>query len=78
MKQLKPEEIEYIIERIIKSASDAQSDRDKNADESNRLFYDGLLQGYHEVLDIIKTQLDLYDIDLKDYGLNIDIEKITA
>jgi len=78
MKELSKDQIEYIIERVIKNAASVQDDRDKNTDESARQFYEGMLAGYHEVLDTIKTQLKLYDMDLKDFGLDIDIEKLTA
>ena len=78
MSELKAEEIEYIIERVLKMAADIQEERDKHRGADDDLFYEGMLTAYHEVLDVIKTQLRLYEMSLKDFGLDVDIEKLTA
>lgn len=78
MNKLKPEEIEYIIERVLKLAVDIQEEREKHRGTNDDLFYEGMLTAYHEVLDVIKTQLRLYEMSLEDFGLDVDIEKITA
>lgn len=63
---------QYIIERIINNAFDAvQEKRDNPGDE----FYQGRSLAHYEILDIIKNELDIRDEDLKEYGLDFDLEK---
>lgn len=42
-------------------------------DKSNE-FESGRALAYYEMLDILKTELDLNDQDLKDYGLDINLD----
>ena len=72
MKELTQDEIKYIIKRVLKKAADAQEDMGKHNDEDEKLFYEGLLTAYGQVIDVIRNQLLIYDMDLKNFGLEID------
>lgn len=66
------ESMKYIIARLVDNANDA-------AEEYRRDRNDKLLAGrklaYYEMLDILRTELDVRDEDLKEFGLDIDLEK---
>ena len=64
--------MQYIISRISERAFDAREESKKEPDNS---FLEGRHLAYYEVLDIIKTELDIRDEDLKDYGLDINLQK---
>lgn len=66
--------IAYIINRVIQNAKEAQKE---NQEDPQDEFYQGKLMAYYEILDTIKTELQVRDEDLKEYGIDIDIEKIT-
>lgn len=63
--------IKYIISRIIANANDAIKEHRENAGD----FYDGKTLAYYEVLDTIKNELEIRDQNLKEFGLDIDLEK---
>ncbi len=73
MSKLSEDSLRYIISRLVDNAKDAaaQSERDKS---------DALSQGrrlaYYEMLDIIKTELDIEDADLKQFGLDFNPEDL--
>lgn len=71
-KSLSNEALQYIIERIMVNAKEA---RDEAKEKKNDLFLDGRNVAYYEVLDILKTELDVRDIDIKEMGLDVDLEK---
>lgn len=66
------EGVKYIIGRVIENANDAMQNREK--DPGNE-YYAGMAQAFYETLDIIKNELAVRDEDLKDYGLDIPLEK---
>ena len=66
------DEMKYIIARIIENAKDALNEHKQNKDD---LFADGKSLAYYEVLDIIKGELETHDQDLKEFGLDVDLEK---
>lgn len=68
---LKPE-IEYILSRIVKKANDALEESEQNKNDD---FYKGRKFAYYEILDAIKNELVARDQDLKEFGLDIDLEK---
>ncbi len=68
---LNEESIKYIIARLIKRADDATQEYRKNKDNE---FESGHALAYYEMLDILKTELDLHEQDLKEFGLDIDLE----
>lgn len=66
------ETIKYIISRVLENANEAIAESDKHKDD---LFYKGKRLAYYEILDTIKNELDINDQDLKDFGLDINLEK---
>lgn len=65
--------IKFIISRVIENAVDSieESKQNKNDD-----FYKGRKLAYYEILDTIKNELEVNEQDLKEFGLDIDLEKI--
>ena len=70
--KLTKEGIEYIIGRLLKNAQETVGEWEK--DKSN-LFYDGKALAYYEMLDIIKAELDIREQDLKEFGLDVNLEE---
>ena len=67
------ETIKYIIARVIDNANDALEEERKNKADA---FYKGKKLAYYEILDTIKNDLDINDQDLKEFGLDVDLEKV--
>lgn len=65
-------EIKFIISRVIDNAKDAIEEPKQN---NNAEFNSGKLFAYYEILDTIKNELIVREQDLKDFGLDIDLEK---
>lgn len=65
-------EIKYIIERLLSNANDAMQEAEDN---KNDPFYSGKALAYYEVLDTIRNELSARGQDLKEFGLDIDLEK---
>ena len=65
-------EIKYIISLVLDDAYNALSEYKKSEGDD---FYKGRVFSYYEVLLTLKNQLDARVDDLKDYGLDIDLEK---
>jgi len=66
------EDMKYIISRIIERAYEAAEERRQaEADQFER----GRAIAYYEVLDIVKSELDAHDYDLKEFGLDVNLEK---
>ena len=70
--KMNKEQMEYIIERVVNNALEANREARENT--SNE-FLQGKSLAYYEILDTIKNQLEIYDQDLKDYSLDLDLEK---
>ena len=66
------ESYKYIINRVLERAFESI----KEARESDNDFDNGRKLAYYEVADIIKSELWVCDADLKEFGLDIDLEKI--
>ena len=64
--------IKFIISRVIENAYDAIAEAKQNENDD---FYTGRKLAYYEVLNTIKNELDVRDINLKEFGLDIDLEK---
>lgn len=62
--------IKFIVSRVIDNANEALKEENSNDD-----FYKGRKLAYYEVLDTIKSELMANNQDLKEYGLDIDLEK---
>lgn len=68
--QLTAAELEFIISRVIQNAEEASKEPDKSE------FQDGKKLAYYEILDTIKNELEVRDIDTKPFGLDIVLEKL--
>lgn len=69
------EGIKYMIVRLLENASEAAEESRKNRGDE---FAAGRKLAYYEMLDILKTELDVREQDLKELGLDINLEnKIT-
>ena len=64
--------IKFIISRVIENANDAAEEAKQNKGDD---FYNGRKLAYYEILDTIKSELEAHDQDLKEFGLDIDLEK---
>ena len=73
--KLTSESIKYIIARLIDNANDAVGESRK---DRNNLFNKGRQLAYYEMLDILKSELSIRDQDLKEFGLDIDLENKIA
>lgn len=65
--------IKFIISRVLDNANDALEEAKENKDDD---FYKGKKLAYYEILDTIKNELDIREEDLKDFGLDVDLEKL--
>lgn len=65
-------ELKYIIERVIDNAQDALTEARENPKDD---FYAGKRLAYYEVLDTIKNELIVRVDDLKEFGLDVDLDK---
>lgn len=63
-------EYKYIIMRVLERAFESINE---STDQNE--FMNGRKLAYYEIADIIKSELDVRDIDLSEYGLDIDLEK---
>lgn len=66
------EELKYIVTRLIDNANDSMEEFKQNPKSE---FYDGKTLAYYEMLDTIKNELLVRDVDLKEYGLDINLEE---
>jgi hypothetical protein len=67
------DEFKYIVSRVLDNANDAISEAKENPKDD---FYKGRKMAYYEVLDTIKNELKARDADLKEFGLDIDLENV--
>ncbi len=72
---LTKEGIKYIIARLLDNANDAVEQSKADRDDK---FAAGRRIAYYEMLDILKTELDVRDQDLKEFGLDFDLENRIA
>lgn len=73
MSKLSEESLKYIIGRLVENANEAVEESDKDRSDS---FNQGRRLAYYEMLDILKSELDVRDADLKELGLDFDVNKI--
>lgn len=69
---LTKEGMKYIVARLLDNANDAVEEYKRDA---NNKFLAGRKLAYYEMLDILRTELDVRDEDLKEFGLDVDLEK---
>ena len=67
--------IKYMIARLLENANEAAEESRENREDK---FAAGRRVAYYEMLDILKSELDVREQDLKDFGLNIDLENKIA
>ncbi len=72
---LNKDTVKYLVGRLLDNANDAVEESNQNKDDA---FYQGRRLAYYEMLDILKTELDIRDQDLKEFGLDIDLENRIA
>lgn len=63
--------IKYMIGRLLENANEAVIESKENKEDA---YCAGRRVAYYEMLDILKTELDVREQDLKDFGLDIDLE----
>ena len=70
MNKLTESELEFIISRVLDNAKDtAESTEESQFNEGKKL-------AYYEILDTIKNELTVRDIDVKRFGLDTVLEKL--
>lgn len=65
-------EIKYIVSRVLDNANDAFEEATENKEDD---FYKGKKLAYYEILDTIKNELKARGQDLKEFGLDFNLEK---
>ncbi|MCB6617293.1 transposase [Ruminococcus sp. 210702-SL.1.03] len=70
MNKLTESELEFIISRVLDNAKDAA----QSTEESQ--FNEGKKLAYYEILDTIKNELTVRDIDVKRFGLDTVLEEL--
>ena len=73
MSKISEESLKYIIARLVDNANEAVEESEKDKSD---LFNQGRRLAYSEMLDILKSELDVRDADLKELGLDFDVNKI--
>ena len=65
-------EIKYIVARVLDNANEAFEEAESDKDDD---FYKGKKLAYYEILDTIKNELKARGQNLKEFGLDINLEK---
>ena len=65
--------IAYLIDRLLREAEEASAKA--NADNSDE-FLQGKNLAYYEMLSMLKEGLDMYDLNLSEYGLEKRLETL--
>ena len=73
MSKISEESLKYIIARLVDNANEAVEENEK---DKRDLFNQGRRLAYYEMLDILKSELDVREADLKELGLDFDVNKI--
>lgn len=73
MSKISEESLKYIIARLVDNANEAVEESEKDKSD---LLNQGRRLAYYEMLDILKSELDVRDADLKELGLDFDVNKI--
>ena len=71
-KNLYEETLKYIIARLVERADEAMQEYINDKDND---FKNGRSLAYYEMLDILRTELDLSEQDLNEFGLDFDLEE---
>lgn len=70
---LTPAAIKFMIARMLDNANDAFKEATIYGKDE---FYQGRKLAYYEMLDTIKSELMAHDQDLKEFGLDVNLEKM--
>ena len=70
-KALSEEALKFIISRLVENANNAVIESENDRSD---LFGQGRRLAYYEMLDILKSELDVREQDLAELGLNINLE----
>ena len=71
MKKMSESALQYILSRMLDNANDTMKELNNNPKD---LFYQGKQLAYYEMIDTIKNELEAHNQDLKEYGLDFDLE----
>lgn len=71
MKKMSEAALQYILARLLDNANDTMKELKNNPKD---LFYQGKQLAYYEIFDTIKNELEAHNQDLKEYGLDFDLE----
>lgn len=71
MKKMSEAALQYILARLLDNANDTMKELKNNPKD---LFYQGKQLAYYEMIDTIKNELEAHNQDLKEYGLDFDLE----
>ena len=63
--------IAYIINRLLENGREAVEDFRKEKNDYNS----GRMEAYYELLDILQNELSVRDEDLKEYNIDINLDK---
>ena len=72
---LTKEGIKYMIARLLENANEAVEESKANKEDQ---FAAGRRLAYYEMLDILKSELEIREQDLKELGLDINLENKIA
>ena len=72
---LTKEFLQYIVETLVEYANDTLEELNQNPDDK---FYQGKKLAYYEMLDSIKSRLEVREEDIANYGLDFDLDQVLA
>ena len=72
---IRDDQMRFIVEKILDNAADVQKERSSHGKND---FNDGMMCAYYQMLDTMKNQLIVDDRDLKEFGLDINLEEKLA
>lgn len=75
MNEITKESLQYIVARLLERAVEAVKESNEASQDD---FAAGRRVAYYEMLDIIKSELLISDQELKDFGLDINLESKIA
>lgn len=67
--------IKYLIARLLERAKEAKQEYKESVSKDDKLFQSGRNSAYYEMLDILKSELSIREQDLKEWGLDINLER---
>lgn len=72
-KSISDEAIKHIVERLLEKFETAAEESRKNKQDP---FYSARELAYYEMLDVLRTEIDVNADDLAAFGLDVDLEKM--